>query len=91
VLGEAKANANRVTNFDAANAGRTAAAAAHQQRALEALDPEGLPPRYGRCSSSGWNIRRLARGARQARRALQERRQPPPQEAGRSWRGRGEC
>jgi cell division protein WhiA len=44
VLGEAKANANRVTNFDAANAGRTAAAAAQQQKALEALDPERLPP-----------------------------------------------
>lgn len=44
VLGEAKANANRVTNFDAANAGRTAGAAARQQRALEALEPEGLPP-----------------------------------------------
>ena len=43
VLGEAKANANRVTNFDTANAGRTATAAAHQQRALEALDPERLP------------------------------------------------
>jgi cell division protein WhiA len=44
VLGEAKANANRVTNFDAANAGRTATAAARQQRALEALDPRKLPP-----------------------------------------------
>ena len=44
VLGEAKANANRVTNFDAANAGRTAAAAARQQRALETLDPGALPP-----------------------------------------------
>ena len=44
VLGEAKANANRVTNFDAANAGRTATAAARQQRALEALDPRMLPP-----------------------------------------------
>ncbi len=44
VLGEAKANANRVTNFDAANAGRTAMAAARQQRALEALDTEHLPP-----------------------------------------------
>ena len=44
VLGEAKANANRVTNFDAANAGRTATAAARQQRALEALDPINLPP-----------------------------------------------
>ncbi len=44
VLGEAKANANRVTNFDAANAGRTAAAAAHQQKILEALDPRALPP-----------------------------------------------
>jgi cell division protein WhiA len=44
VLGEAKANANRVTNFDAANAGRTATAAARQQRALESLDPRGLPP-----------------------------------------------
>jgi len=43
VLGEVKANANRVTNFDAANAGRTATAAARQQRALESLDPAGLP------------------------------------------------
>lgn len=43
VLGEAKANANRLTNFDSANAGRTARAAARQQRALEKLDPEGLP------------------------------------------------
>jgi cell division protein WhiA len=43
VLGEAKANANRVTNFDAANAGRTATAAARQQQALETLDPENLP------------------------------------------------
>ena len=47
VLGEAKANANRVTNFDAANAGRTATAAARQQRALEALDPAWLPPALG--------------------------------------------
>jgi DNA-binding protein WhiA len=44
VLGEAKANANRITNFDAANAGRTATAAARQQRAFENLDPENLPP-----------------------------------------------
>ena len=44
VLGEAKANANRVTNFDAANAGRTAGAAARQQRVLESLDPDALPP-----------------------------------------------
>ena len=44
VLSEAKANANRVTNFDAANAGRTATAAARQQKAFEALDPEHLPP-----------------------------------------------
>jgi cell division protein WhiA len=44
VLGEAKANANRVTNFDAANAGRTAMAAARQQRAFETLDPKHLPP-----------------------------------------------
>jgi DNA-binding protein WhiA len=44
VLGEAKANANRVTNFDAANAGRTATAAARQQRAIETLDPRNLPP-----------------------------------------------
>jgi cell division protein WhiA len=44
VLGEAKANANRVTNFDAANAGRTATAAARQQRAFRNLDPEHLPP-----------------------------------------------
>ena len=44
VLGEAKANANRVTNFDAANAGRIATAAARQQKALETLDPGNLPP-----------------------------------------------
>jgi cell division protein WhiA len=44
VLGEAKANANRVTNFDAANAKRTAIAAARQQRALATLDPRELPP-----------------------------------------------
>jgi DNA-binding protein WhiA len=44
VLGEAKANANRVTNFDAANAGRTATAAARQQIALGSLDPGKLPP-----------------------------------------------
>ncbi len=44
VVGEAKANANRITNFDAANAGRTATAAAHQQKAFEALDPARLPP-----------------------------------------------
>lgn len=43
VLGEAKANANRVTNFDSANAGRTAKAAARQQKALESLDPNKLP------------------------------------------------
>jgi DNA-binding protein WhiA len=43
VLGEAKANANRVTNFDAANAARTAVAAARQQEALQNLDPKGLP------------------------------------------------
>ncbi|MGF1471507.1 MAG: DNA-binding protein WhiA, partial [Rubrobacteraceae bacterium] len=43
VLGEAKANANRVTNFDSANAGRTALAAARQQDALKRLDPEELP------------------------------------------------
>jgi cell division protein WhiA len=44
VLGEVKANANRITNFDAANAGRTATAAARQQRALESLDPAVLSP-----------------------------------------------
>jgi DNA-binding protein WhiA len=44
ILGEAKANANRVTNFDAANAGRTAMAAARQQEALRRLDPGELPP-----------------------------------------------
>jgi DNA-binding protein WhiA len=44
VLGEAKANANRVTNFDAANAGRTATAAARQQKAFETLEPEQLSP-----------------------------------------------
>lgn len=43
IVGEAKANANRVTNFDSANAGRTAQAAAKQQRALESLDGENLP------------------------------------------------
>ncbi len=43
VLGEAKANANRVTNFDSANAGRTARAASRQQAALANLDPEELP------------------------------------------------
>lgn len=43
VLGEAKANANRVTNFDSANAERTALAAARQQQALETLDAEELP------------------------------------------------
>jgi DNA-binding protein WhiA len=43
ILGEAKANANRVTNFDAANAARTAVAAARQQEILEGLDPKGLP------------------------------------------------
>ena len=43
VLGEAKANANRVTNFDAANAGRTATAAARQQKVLASLDPGKLP------------------------------------------------
>jgi DNA-binding protein WhiA len=43
ILGEAKANANRVTNFDAANAARTAAAAARQQEALQGLDPGRLP------------------------------------------------
>ncbi len=43
ILGEAKANANRVTNFDSANAGRTAKAAARQQKILETLDPATLP------------------------------------------------
>ena len=43
VLGEAKANANRVTNFDAANAGRVASSAARQQEALQRLDPGELP------------------------------------------------
>jgi cell division protein WhiA len=43
VLGEAKANANRVTNFDAANAARTAVAAARQQETLQNLDPKTLP------------------------------------------------
>jgi DNA-binding protein WhiA len=32
-----------VTNFDAANAARTAVAAARQQEALESLDPRRLP------------------------------------------------
>jgi DNA-binding protein WhiA len=43
VLGEAKANANRTTNFDSANASRTAASASRQKAALESLDPERLP------------------------------------------------
>jgi DNA-binding protein WhiA len=43
ILGEAKANANRVTNFDAANAGRTARSAARQQEALRRLDASELP------------------------------------------------
>jgi cell division protein WhiA len=43
VLGEAKANANRVTNFDAANAARVAATASRQQEVLESLDPRTLP------------------------------------------------
>ena len=47
VLGEAKANANRVTNFDAANAARTAVAAARQQDALQGLDPGRLPEALG--------------------------------------------
>jgi DNA-binding protein WhiA len=47
VLGEAKANANRVTNFDAANAARTAAAAAYQQEVLQGLDPKRLPRALG--------------------------------------------
>lgn len=44
VVGEAKANANRATNFDSANAGRTAAAGARQAEVLRALDPGELPP-----------------------------------------------
>jgi DNA-binding protein WhiA len=43
VVGEAKANANRATNFDSANAARTARAADRQAEALRALDPEALP------------------------------------------------
>lgn len=43
ILGEAKASANRTTNFDSANASRTAASAARQRTALEGLDPDGLP------------------------------------------------
>src|SRR4029450_13913064 len=35
VLGEAKATATRLTNFDAATAGRTATAAARQQKAFQ--------------------------------------------------------
>ena len=44
VLGEAKANANRVTNFDAANAGRTAKAAARHQKVFQTIDPGHLSP-----------------------------------------------
>jgi DNA-binding protein WhiA len=47
VLGEAKANANRVTNFDAANAARIAVAAARQQEVLQNLDPGSLPDALG--------------------------------------------
>jgi DNA-binding protein WhiA len=43
ILSEAKANANRVTNFDAANAARVASAAVRQQEALAGLDPAVLP------------------------------------------------
>lgn len=43
IVGEVKANANRITNFDAANAGRIAAAAARQQEAISRLDPGELP------------------------------------------------
>lgn len=43
ILGEAKANANRLTNFDAANAGRVARSAARQQEALHRLDASKLP------------------------------------------------
>jgi DNA-binding protein WhiA len=43
IVGEAKANANRVTNFDAANAGRVARSAAAQQEALGRLDSSELP------------------------------------------------
>lgn len=47
IVGEAKANANRVTNFDAANAGRVARSAARQQETLLRLDPSGLPRALG--------------------------------------------
>lgn len=47
IIGEAKANANRVTNFDAANAGRTARSAARQGEALRSLDPGDLPAALG--------------------------------------------
>ena len=43
VVGEAKADANRLTNFDAANASRVARSAARQQEALQALEPSELP------------------------------------------------
>lgn len=43
IISEAKANANRVTNFDAANAARTAEAAARQQEVLQSLDSKMLP------------------------------------------------
>jgi DNA-binding protein WhiA len=47
ILGEAKANANRVTNFDAANAGRIARSAARQQEVLQRLDASKLPRALG--------------------------------------------
>ena len=82
VLGEAKANANRVTNFDAANAGRTATAAARQQRALEALDPGSLPPALKEMLELRLEQpRRLPGRTRSPGEPLQERGEPPPEKA----------
>ena len=81
VLGEAKANANRVTNFDAANAGRTATAAARQQSALEELDPSSSPRPERDAGASPRQPRRLPGRTRPPRGPLQERREPPPEAA----------
>ena len=82
ILGEAKANANRVTNFDAANAGRTAIAAARQQKALEDLDPAQLPDALREMLELAPRpSRRFSRRIRPPRRPDQERREPPPEAA----------
>ncbi|MDQ3920969.1 MAG: DNA-binding protein WhiA [Actinomycetota bacterium] len=78
ILGEAKANANRVTNFDAANAARTAIAAARQQEAPRAPRPQRAvqgAPRDAGAQTRAPGCLSLRTGP--ARRPDQERRQPP--------------